>query len=56
MSSHAADWTPEQVAEWKRAYAGDEPVELPYWEHGPGECEHCDLLREWAREVDDAVA
>ena len=49
---HAADWSPEQVAEWKRAYLADEPIIWPYPEHEEDECGHCDLLRTWMREVD----
>lgn len=50
--SHADDWTPEQIEEWKRGYAAGEAIDRPVWEHEEGECEHCDLLRKWQREVD----
>lgn len=51
---HASEWTSQAVAEWKRAYAADEPVPHPYPEHEPGECDHCDLLRAWMAEIDGA--
>lgn len=51
---HALDWPAEQVAEWRRAYVADEPVVLPFAEHPPGECRHCDRIRELMREVDAA--
>lgn len=52
---HAADWTPEQITEWKRASEAGEPVLRPYLEHEHGSCSHCDLLRQWQREVDADV-
>ncbi len=53
---YAGDWTPEQIDKWKRDYAADQPVLLPHYEHEEGECGHCDLLRQWMREVHDVEA
>jgi hypothetical protein len=51
--SYAPDWSDEQRAEWKRDYDAGKPVLLPHPEHEPGECDHCDLLRQLMKESDD---
>lgn len=53
VSTHAAEWTPEQIQKWKNDYLAVRPVVLPLRSHEPGECGHCDLLRQWAREADE---
>lgn len=52
---YAPDWTPEERERWMADYAAGRPVLLPHQEHDEGECDHCDLLRRWMREVDDDV-
>lgn len=47
------NWSHEQREEYKQAYLAGEAVEMPFLEHEPGTCDHCDALRTLIREADD---
>lgn len=47
----APSWDEETRARYKEEYKNDRPI--IYQMHEEGSCEHCDLLRQLQREVDD---
>lgn len=51
----APGWSAERREKWKRAYNAGEPVQLPTEDHEPGECDHCDTLRDLMAEEEDAT-
>jgi hypothetical protein len=46
-------WTDAERKLWIAGYRAKLSVLLPYDEHPPGECDHCDALRELMREADE---
>lgn len=46
-----AEWTAEEREAWIVAELAGLPVLRAHPEHDPGECDHCDVLRELEREA-----